>query len=154
MKIYNRTGIFNGLNKKIIALALTLMAAGLLFMPSLSYAAVGAACPPACATTEVCVGGFCALKGAGIPTSNPGGIFADVDFLKVVTNVANLIISFIAILGIIFLVYGGLQYVTSAGDESKSEDAKRTITYAMIGLFLAASAYAIEKLILVTLMAP
>ncbi|MFH1048909.1 MAG: hypothetical protein V1732_04570 [Patescibacteria group bacterium] len=124
MKIYNRTGIFNGLNKKIIGLVVAV----LLLMPLLSNAAIN--------------------------LINPGNTFTDVDFLDVVTNVATLIISFIAILGIIFLVYGGLQYVTSAGDESKSEDAKRTITYAMIGLFLAASAYAIEKLILVTLVAP
>lgn len=87
---------------------------------------------------------------AAIPLANPNNVFADVSFMTVVTNVANFIIQFIAILGIIFLVYGGLQYVTSAGDEAKSEDGKRTITYAIIGLFLAACAYAIEKLVLVT----
>ena len=124
MKIYNRTGIFNGLNKKIIGIA----AAVLLLMPLLSNAAIN--------------------------LINPGNTFADIDFLDVLTNIANLIISFIAILGIIFLVYGGILYVTSGGDETRAEDGKRTITYAIIGLFLAASAYAIEKLILVTLVAP
>lgn len=116
-------GILNGLNKKITAL----ITGALLLAPLFSYAA--------------------------IPVANPGGIFSDVDFLQVVTNVANLIISFIAILGIIFLVYGGILYVTSGGNETQAEDGKRTVTYAMLGLFLAASAYAIEKLILVTIVA-
>lgn len=116
--------ISNKLNKKITALAI----AGLLLMPALSHAA--------------------------IPVANPGGVFDDIDFLQVVTNAANIIISFIAILGIIFIVYGGILYVTAGGDEGRAEEGKRTITYAAIGLFLAASAYAIEKLILVTLLAP
>lgn len=86
---------------------------------------------------------------AAIPLTNPGGVFnTAVSFSGVAGNVANFIIGFIAILGIIFLVYGGIQYVTSAGDEGKAEDAKSTITYALIGLFLAACAYALEKLVL------
>ncbi len=116
--------IFNRLNKKIIALAIF----GLLFMPFLSSAT--------------------------IPLTNPGTYFTDIDFKQVVLNIALLIIQFIAILGIIFLVYGGILYVTSGGDESRAEDGKKTITYAIIGLFIAASAYAIEKLILVTLITP
>lgn len=87
---------------------------------------------------------------AAIPTPNPGGSFSNIDFMKVVANVADFIIAFITLLGIIFLVYGGLQYVTSAGDEGKAEEGKSTITYAIIGLFLAAMAYTIEKLILET----
>lgn len=162
MKIFNGLGIFSGLNKKaIIAVVM-----GFLLMPFLSYATIGAACSAilpcsggaaeVCSpTTNTCVAATApGGDGAGIPVANPGRMFADIDFLQVVTNIAELIIGFIAILGIIFLVYGGILYVTSAGDESRAEDGKRTITYAMIGLFLAASAYAIEKLILVTIMKP
>lgn len=91
-----------------------------------------------------------AFTKATIPLSNPGGVFnTAITFQAVVGNVANFVISFIAILGIIFIVYGGIMYVTSAGDEAKAEDAKMTITYAAIGLFIAAMAYAIEQLVLV-----
>ncbi len=108
-----------GMNKKII---LSIVIISLLFAPSFSYAA--------------------------IPLVNPNNVFSEASFMTVVTNVANFIIQFIAILGIIFLVYGGLLYVTSAGDDSQMEKARTTITYAIIGLFLTACAYAIEKLVL------
>ncbi|MDP3057633.1 MAG: hypothetical protein Q8N37_03910 [bacterium] len=111
------------MNKKTIALVL--ITAGMIFVPFLSNAA--------------------------IPLTNPNNIFnTTVNFMDVVTRIANFIIAFIAILGIIFLVYGGLMYVTSAGDESRAEDGKKTITYALIGLLLAGMAYAIESLILIT----
>lgn len=91
---------------------------------------------------------------AAIPVSNPGDIFTEVDFTGVVRNIANYIIGFISILGIIFIVYGGLLYVTSAGDEGRAEEGKNTITYAAIGLFVAAIAYAIEDLVLRVLLIP
>ena len=63
----------------------------------------------------------------------------------ILENIIIWILGFIGILGILFLVYGGIMYVTSAGDESKAEEGKKTITYAIIGLFVTASAYAIVK---------
>jgi len=90
---------------------------------------------------------------AAIPTPNPGGMFSSADLMKVVTNVANFILALIAVLGIIFIVWGSIQYVTSAGDEGRAEDAKNTIMYAALGLFIAALAYAIEDLVLTRLLA-
>lgn len=74
--------------------------------------------------------------------------FPTSSFMDVVVNVANFIIAFITILGIIFIVWGAIQYVTAAGDEGAMEKAKTTITYALIGLFIAAMAFAIEGLVL------
>jgi hypothetical protein len=91
------------------------------------------------------------FSNAAIPIPNPGGYFNTAStFTKVVENVANFVLGFITVLGIIFIVYGGILYVTSAGDEGRAEEGKTTVTYAAIGLFLAAMAYAIEQLVLVT----
>jgi intracellular septation protein A len=85
-----------------------------------------------------------------INVDNPGNAFAAANFTQIINRVANFITSFIAILAIIFLVYGGLLYVTAGGDESQIEKAKTTITYAIWGLFLAGLAYAIARLIINT----
>lgn len=69
-------------------------------------------------------------------------------FMGTVQNIANFIIAFITILGIIFIVWGAIQYVTAGGDEGAVEKAKSTITYALIGLFIAAMAYVLENLVL------
>ena len=50
---------------------------------------------------------------------------------------------FIAVAGIvsaIFLVYGGISYMTSSGEPNKLQKAKNTITYSLIGLAIVALA--------------
>jgi len=83
-------------------------------------------------------------------TANTGGgnYVAGPTLTQMIGLVGNFIITIIAILGIIFLVWGGILYVTSAGDETQVEKAKTTITYAIIGLFVAGFAYGIEVIVL------
>lgn len=53
------------------------------------------------------------------------------------TMVEGLISWFVGVAGLvsaIFVVYGGIAYVTSSGDPSKLQKAKQIITYALIGL--------------------
>lgn len=38
---------------------------------------------------------------------------------------------------IVFVFYGAFQYFTAYGDENKATSAKKTITYAFLGLFIA-----------------
>jgi Na+-driven multidrug efflux pump len=64
---------------------------------------------------------------------------------KPVINTMLLIIGMIAVGAI---VLGAIQYATSAGDASKVTKAKNTITYAIIGLIVAALAYAIVQFVL------
>lgn len=86
-----------------------------------------------------------------IAINNPNTTFGESSFFAIIDNVANFLFGFIVILSIIFLVWGGIQYVTAGGDEAQMEKAKTTITYAIIGLFVAAVAYAIVILVLNTL---
>lgn len=69
----------------------------------------------------------------------------DVELTQILENIIVWILGFVGVLGILYLVYGGIRYVTSAGNDSDAEDAKNIITYAIIGLFVVASAYAIVK---------
>jgi len=46
-------------------------------------------------------------------------------------------------LSVIFVIVGALQYVTSAGDPARLSSAKRTITYAIVGVVISALAFLI-----------
>ncbi|GAC1369610.1 MAG: hypothetical protein NVSMB39_1610 [Candidatus Saccharimonadales bacterium] len=59
------------------------------------------------------------------------------------TNAAHLIIGVIGSLAIIFIIYAGIQFALSNGNAKTVQAAKATLTYAVIGLVLALSAYAI-----------
>ncbi len=50
-------------------------------------------------------------------------------------------------LAVIALIIGGYQYMTAYGDEEKHKNAQKTITYALIGLVLAITAFGIVSVI-------
>jgi uncharacterized membrane protein len=52
----------------------------------------------------------------------------------VLANVTTWVLGFSAAVAVLFLIVGGLQYITAAGNEKRSEAAKSTILYAVIGL--------------------
>lgn len=51
------------------------------------------------------------------------------------------------LLTFVFLIWGGLQWLTSGGDKSKYEAARDRITAALIGLAIVAAAYAVMKIV-------
>ena len=60
-----------------------------------------------------------------------------------VVNILKTIIGALGIVAAIFIIIGGITYMTSAGDASKVKKAKDTILYASIGLIICALAFAI-----------
>lgn len=79
----------------------------------------------------------------------PTGL-TDVELGDVLSRVIIGILQLASLIGIAYLVWGGITYVRSSGNDSDIEEAKNTITYAVWGLFLIASAYAIVKLVVDT----
>lgn len=73
-----------------------------------------------------------------------GGAFKDcaneecVNPTNMVQNMTGWIIGMAGIISAVFLVYGGISYMTSAGDSSKLQKAKNTIMYALIGMAIVA----------------
>lgn len=72
-------------------------------------------------------------KPGGVPTDIEGGLL----------NMTNWILGFVSMIAVLMVIWGGVLYLTSAGDESKAESGKKTLTYAFIGLVIAALAYGI-----------
>lgn len=66
----------------------------------------------------------------------------------ILTNVINTLIFLIGAISVIMIVIGGLRYTTSGGDSSSVTSAKNTVLYAVIGLIVAISAYAIVNFVL------
>lgn len=61
----------------------------------------------------------------------------------VIQNILNSIIALSGVVAVVFVVIGGVQYMTSAGDPGKAKRAKDTILYACIGLIICALAFVI-----------
>lgn len=56
-------------------------------------------------------------------------------------------LSIISIISLFYLIYGGFRWMASSGDREKLAQAKRTISYAIIGLVVSFTAIAIMNVI-------
>ena len=54
----------------------------------------------------------------------------------------------IGALSVIMIIYGGIRYITSAGNPDNVSKARNTITYAIVGLLVALAGYAIVTFII------
>jgi len=91
------------------------------------------------------------LSFAGVAFAQQLGTDAPVggikNFPKFIGNAVTVALIIAGILIFIYLVWGGLQWMTSGGDKQKVEDARSKITNALIGLAIVAAAYALAQII-------
>ncbi|MDO4986946.1 MAG: hypothetical protein Q4E46_01330 [Candidatus Saccharibacteria bacterium] len=62
--------------------------------------------------------------------------------------IINTVLGVVAVVAVVFIIVGGVQYITSSGDTGKAMKAKNTIMYAVIGLVIALLAFAIVNFVL------
>ena len=77
--------------------------------------------------------------------TRPQGFFED--FPKMLTSLLNIVLTVGVIAVLLFLIMGGIGWITSGGDKSKTENARNQITSAVIGLVILVSAWAILQFV-------
>jgi hypothetical protein len=68
-------------------------------------------------------------------------------FQCLIGNVLSVAITLIGLAAFVMMIYGSFRYMLSGGNTKGIEDARHTITYAVVGIVLALSAYIILNLI-------
>src|SRR3989338_5045042 len=69
------------------------------------------------------------------------------DLGKLVSTGVSVVIILSGILVFVYLVWGGLEWLTSGGDKGKTESARNRITAALVGLAIIASSWALVRII-------
>ena len=75
----------------------------------------------------------------------PGFVFGDIGVL--IKNFVAVGLTISALLVFVYLVWGGIQWITSGGDKAGVEAARNRITAALIGLAIVAAAWALIQII-------
>ena len=70
------------------------------------------------------------------------------EFASVITSIINGVLAVLGLLAVIFIIVGGINYMTSAGATQKIEKGKRTILYACIGLIICVLSYAVVNFVI------
>ena len=66
-----------------------------------------------------------------------------------IMSILNAIIAISGLIAVIYVIIGGINYMTSQGDAGKLQKAKNTILYALIGMTVAVLAFAIVNFVIV-----
>jgi hypothetical protein len=88
------------------------------------------------------VGGVCVSQGDNV---YQGDLLSGSDSL--VRTIINIFLYVVGILSVAFIIFAGVRYVTSGGDQNKVKSAKDTLLYAIIGLIVAILGWAIVNLV-------
>ena len=67
--------------------------------------------------------------------------------VRIALNVVEIILQLVAYATIVFLIKGGFDYMTAAGDANKVANAKKTIEHALIGLVISLASVGIVNLV-------
>lgn len=86
------------------------------------------------------------IAGQKCPDLIPAGFFQS--FSGLITKALTFVLAIGVLLVFLYLIWGGIDWITSGGDKGKTESARNKITAAIIGLIVMAAAYAILTLAL------
>jgi hypothetical protein len=85
-----------------------------------------------------------ATEDRGVPTNlAPVNVPGNLSISYILVTIILWILGFSAAVAILFLILGGLQFVTSAGNSDRVTKAKQTILYAVLGIVVIVLAYVI-----------
>lgn len=107
-----------------------------------SGAEVSAACDMT--NPSVSTGAECA-RGNGQPAQlvGDGGVF---------NRITSILLFIVGAVAVVMLIFGGIRYIVSGGDQANVTAAKNTILYAIIGIIVALLAYAAVKFVTTSLL--
>lgn len=69
------------------------------------------------------------------PTANPSGVTFE-QIILLIIGIINILLNVAGIVCLVLVFYSALMYAFSYGDEAKVQTAKKTITWALVGLLI------------------
>ena len=120
--------------------SIKVMMAGLMIIAVMAFS-VGLLAPISVSAAGELKDGATAAHNADTPT----------EIKVVIKNITNTALFIIGAISTLMLIYGGIRYTISGGDEKAITSAKNTILYAVIGIVVAVAAYAIVNFVITAL---
>jgi formate hydrogenlyase subunit 3/multisubunit Na+/H+ antiporter MnhD subunit len=66
---------------------------------------------------------------------------------QLITNIIRILLLIVGSIAVLFIIYGGYMYVTSAGNEEQAEKGRNTLVNALIGIVVVTMAYVLVTII-------
>ena len=89
-------------------------------------------------------GGACGLTGQILNLCGPAG---QSTVTGLILTIISMLLAVTGLLAVLFLIIGGLRYITAHGNEEQAEGAKKTLQHAVIGLIIVILSFVIIRII-------
>lgn len=76
---------------------------------------------------------------------------AGTDPTAIATRIINLVLSFLGLIALVIILTGGFKYMTSQGNSTKTDEAKKIIISGVIGLAIVLASWGVARWIIDTL---
>jgi len=76
------------------------------------------------------------------------GYSTGTDIYQIISAIIDTVLSLLGIIFVILIIYGGITWMTSEGEEARVEKAQRIMREAVVGLIIVMAAYAISFFII------
>jgi len=77
---------------------------------------------------------------SSVPSDLPQGEIADT-----IVRIVQYVLGFVGVILFVMIIYGGILYMTAAGNEEQAKKAKSVLTYAIIGIVIVAFSFIIAE---------
>ena len=93
-----------------------------------------------------------AIGTASADTDNPDLAYLPPGYARnltsLLTGVLSLLIAVVSLLVFVYLIWGGIEWITSGGDKGKTDQARSKIIAALVGVIIIAASYAVLQIML------
>jgi len=142
------------MNKKIITLLLCIMGFGL-FAQTVGAADVPADCkdPAKFKAMSAIEQARCGLDKIGVGTGFGNTTAENAGFYTKFASIVNIVLGLVGILATVYIIYSGITWLRSGGNEQMISEARSGITNAILGLLVVFIAYIIVNFVVTALIA-
>lgn len=94
---------------------------------------------------------FTNFEGEFAPPDGEGyaeGITQTSSAREFIVNVTNFVLGFLGLAAVVVVIYGGILYVTAAGEQERADKGKKSVMYAMIGIVIILASYALVNTVI------
>ena len=88
------------------------------------------------------------IQQGDVPSSISQATGGEGSFRSLILNIVNFFLLFLGLIAVIMIIYGGITYVTAAGNQEKIESAKKIILYAIVGIIIVLISFALVRTVI------
>lgn len=70
------------------------------------------------------------------------------DFKVLLLRIVNFFLTFLGVIAVLMVIYGGILYITAQGDSGKADKGKKIIMYAIVGIVIIMLSFALINTVL------